>query len=958
MLNTLRSTSKKFQKASTITAVVVLALLLWIGMPLHAKAEQTALEGAGTSDYPYLISSYEDLETVRAQVAGGDSFEGQYLQMTADVDLPEDWSGIGALQEGASSADSGKNINPFSGTFDGGGHIVTSASGGYALFGYVREATIRDLSIAGENIRGCGLIRHYVSDRGATGTATPKTATVENIIIRSGTSIQGSGIVSGNASAHNTVDITGCIAEEGVVLGSGKNQSWVGSFGGNFNGQITNCRSAATVYGVNYVGGIIGARGNSMSGTSVSGCVFTGQVSASGQYAGGIAGGSYGGVGWGINTAPNAPMLSVTNCLSAGSVNAVDTVGGIVGYETSLQVWENGTGHVENNLFVGNVSATEGSCIGGITGAFRGMDRYNIVSGNYYAENCGANRGIGGAEYVDTSCETHETQYGVHYFDTSKEIPTFEGVNDAYTGNLRADHNRSDDPLGADAETLAKSVTAEQLRDGTVTAWLNSAEGSPGNWTQGEETPMQQGVVFPVRLAINDGYQTDYFINDELNRSDLSFTLIYSDGTTETISGDNENLVITGFDSSKRTVLTLTATYGAVRTSFTVRILQPDTGEKNTVYFTLLGDRLHGPDADCGVHTRAAGNLQEWIPQSEYEVSINATAGDLIRLALAENHLELKGNENTQYDSMYISGVQIPPALLDDPAQTIYLKEKDNGPNAGWMYAVNGKEPGIGVDRCFLEDGDELILFYSDDYTKEESAQPYQEEENRIQAQIVIDLINALPAAGKITLADKDAVQTARAKYDALTDAQKALVDSGVLKHLTDAELAIKNLENPTDPTKPAKKPVKIVKGKTYTVSKYRYRVTKVAGAKAGTVRLVKAKNVKNVSVPKTIKLADKKTYKVTAVGAKSFTGKKIRTITIGANVSKLYAKAFAGSKARTIILKTKRLKKSSVKGSLKGSKIKTIRVKVGTKAQNKKYVKKYKKIFTKKNVGRKAKVQ
>ena len=953
MSNILRSTNKQLQKASTITAVVVLALLLWIGMPLHAKAEQTALEGAGTSDSPYLISSYEDLETVRAQVAGGDNFEGQYLQMTADVDLPEDWSGIGALKEGASGTDSGKNINPFSGTFDGGGHIVTSASGGYALFGYVREATIRDLSIAGENIRGCGLIRHYVSDRGATGTATPKTATVENIIICSGTSIQGSGIVSGNASAHNTVDITGCIAEEGVVIGCGKNQSWVGSFGGNYNGQITNCRSAATVYGVNYVGGIIGARGNSMSKTGVSSCVFTGKVIASGQYAGGIAGGSYGGVGWGIQTAPNAPMLSVTNCLSAGSVIAVDTVGGIVGYETSLQVWENGTGQVENNLFVGNISATEGSYIGGITGAFRGMDRYNIVSGNYYAENCGANRGIGGAEYVDTSCETHETQYGVHYFDTSKEIPTFEGVNDAFTGNLRADHNRSDDPLGADAETLAKSVTDEQLRDGTVTAWLNSAEGSPGNWTQGEETPTQQGVVFPVRLAINDGYQTDYFINDELNRSDLSFTLTYSDGTTETISGDNENLIITGFDSSKRAVLTLTATYGAVRTSFTVRILQPDTGEKNTVYFTLLGDRLHGPDADCGVHTRAAGNLQEWIPQSEYEVSINATAGDLIRLALA-----LKGNENTQYDSMYISGVQIPPALLDDPAQIIYLKEKDNGPNSGWMYALNDKEPGVGVDRCFLEDGDELILFYSDDYTKEESAQPYQEEENRIQAQIVIDLINALPAAGKITLADKDAVQTARAKYDALTDAQKALIDSGVLKHLTDAEQAIKNLENTTDPTKPAKKPVKIVKGKTYTVSKYRYRVTKVAGAKAGTVRLVKAKNVKSVSVPKTIKLADKKTYKVTAVGAKSFTDKKILTITIGANVSKLYAKAFAGSKAKTVILKTKRLKKASVKGALKGSKVKTIRVKVGTKAQNKKYVKKYKKIFTKKNTGRKAKVR
>ncbi len=930
------------------------------GVQAEAATDTPTFAGEGTEDSPYLISNEEELEQVRQMVAEGNDFANQQLQMTADIDLPETWQGIGALKEGASGTGDGKNINPFSGTFDGGGFTVTAATGGKPLFGYVREATICNLSIAGENIKGSGLIGNYVSDKGKTGTETPKTATVENVVIKAGTSIQESGIVSGNASLHNIVDITGCVAEAGAVIGCNRNQSWVGSFGGRYNGVITDCRSAATVYGVDYVGGIIGARDNSMSITNVSNCVFTGHVIASGQYAGGIAGGSYGGSArWGIETAPNAPMLTVMNCLCAGSVKAANVAGGIVGYETSLQVWENGIGYVQSNLFAGSVFATEGSCIGGITGAYRGMDRYNIVRDNYYAEGCGANRGIGSVEYLDTSCETHETQFGVHYFDSSKVVPTFEGVNDPpFSGNLKKNHNRTDDPLGADAETLAKSVTEAQLQNGMVTAWLNDSAGSSHNWTQGEGLPIIGDVDIPIRMTINDGYQTDYFINDELDRKDLSFTLTYSDGTTETISGDNENLIITGFDSSKRAVLTLTATYGAVRTNFTVRILQQDTGEKNTVYFTLLGDRLHGPDADCGVHTRAAGNLQEWIHQSEYEVSINATAGDLIRLALAENHLALKGNENTQYDSMYISGVQIPPALLDDPAQIIYLKEKDNGLNAGWMYAVNGKEPGIGVDRCFLEDGDELILFYSDDYTKEESAQPYQEEENRIQAQIVIDLINALPAAGKITLADKDAVQTARAKYDALTDAQKTLVDSGVLKHLTDAEQAIKNLENPTDPTKPAKKPVKIVKGKTYTVSKCRYRVTKVAGAKAGTVRLVKAKNVKSVSVPKTIKLADKKTYKVTAVSAKSFTGKKIRTITIGANVSKLYAKAFAGSKAKTVILKTKRLKKASVKGALKGSKVKTIRVKVGTKAQNKKYVKKYKKIFTKKNTGRKAKVR
>ena len=67
---------------------------------------------------------------------------------------------------------------------------------------------------------------------------------------------------------------------------------------------------------------------------------------------------------------------------------------------------------------------------------------------------------------------------------------------------------------------------------------------------------------------------------------------------------------------------------------------------------------------------------------------------------------------------------------------------------------------------------------------------------------------------------------------------------------------------------------------------------------------------------------------------------------------------AFKRSKATKLIVKTKRLKKATVKNSLKGSKIRTIQVKVGKKSLNKKYVKKYKKIFTKKNAGKKAKVQ
>lgn len=113
--------------------------------------------------------------------------------------------------------------------------------------------------------------------------------------------------------------------------------------------------------------------------------------------------------------------------------------------------------------------------------------------------------------------------------------------------------------------------------------------------------------------------------------------------------------------------------------------------------------------------------------------------------------------------------------------------------------------------------------------------------------------------------------------------------------------------------------------GNTYTVISVESR----------TVAFTTAKNVKTVTIPASIKIRED-TYSVTAVKAK----------------------AFAGSKATKLIVKSKKLTKKSVKGSLKGSKIKTVQVKVGTKKQNKTYVKKYKKVFTKANAGKKVTIK
>ena len=75
-------------------------------------------------------------------------------------------------------------------------------------------------------------------------------------------------------------------------------------------------------------------------------------------------------------------------------------------------------------------------------------------------------------------------------------------------------------------------------------------------------------------------------------------------------------------------------------------------------------------------------------------------------------------------------------------------------------------------------------------------------------------------------------------------------------------------------------------------------------------------------------------------------------------NVTGINTWAFTGTKVKTLTVKTKGLTKASVKGSLRGSKIRTVKVRAGRKKVNKQYVKKYKKVFTKKNCGKKVRVR
>ena len=155
-----------------------------------------------------------------------------------------------------------------------------------------------------------------------------------------------------------------------------------------------------------------------------------------------------------------------------------------------------------------------------------------------------------------------------------------------------------------------------------------------------------------------------------------------------------------------------------------------------------------------------------------------------------------------------------------------------------------------------------------------------------------------------------------------------------------------------TDPTPaPAKKP--LAKGKTFAAGKNKFKVSS-SSAKAPAVTYTKPakKTLKSANVPATVK-HNGITYKVTAIANNAFkNNKKLKKVTIGANVKSIGKAAFAGDKnLKTIVVKSKVLKKVG-KNALKGINKKAV-IKV-----NKKVKKKYTKLFKKKGQAKSVKVK
>ena len=224
-------------------------------------------ENTTISSGSYSISTAEELKKL-ADMTNSGNVKGGNFYLADNIDLS-------AYQTGEGWTPIGTQSNPFSGTFNGNGYVVsnlyidtTASIEGVGLFGSARD------------ISNLGVENAYVNAPNANRV----------------------GIVAGNkTSSLSAITLTNCYST-GEVSGD----TWVGGIAGG-NAGANACYSTADVTGGGYVGGVI-------SGGTVSKCFSTGNVTGISNV-GGVAGSS----------------VYTSNCYSTGRVSGNRNVGGIVG---------------------------------------------------------------------------------------------------------------------------------------------------------------------------------------------------------------------------------------------------------------------------------------------------------------------------------------------------------------------------------------------------------------------------------------------------------------------------------------------------------------------------------------------------------------------------------------------------------------------------------------------------
>ena len=270
-------------------ALLALAALVWIAVPVSARAEGETVDtwdgtavaftqGRGTKEEPWLIENAEQLAYLAQQVNNGTDYERKHFRLVSDLDLGgNEWTPIGTYRK------------PFWGGFDGGGHTITgmtiTGNRDYVgLFGECHNFTadssyIKSVTVKRANISG----RNFVGAIAGVGANISDCYSIENTICANRCVGGICGSLTGNISGcYNSSSVSGN-STAGGIMGSA-------SYNGIGNGVVQYCYNIGAVtvrQQDSSVGGITGASANRYD---ISNCLNCGKITGNGKNVGGIAG--------------------------------------------------------------------------------------------------------------------------------------------------------------------------------------------------------------------------------------------------------------------------------------------------------------------------------------------------------------------------------------------------------------------------------------------------------------------------------------------------------------------------------------------------------------------------------------------------------------------------------------------------------------------------------------------
>lgn len=262
--------------------VLTLATLPAMALAALVHAQVAVNESAGRRET--LIYSIEGLQAM------GHGLAGHYaLGQSIDARATEDWNG------GAGFAPIGRDGAPFTGSFDGRGHVIHGlfihrpGENNVGLFGRTRNATLRNVRLVGGQVTGGENVGALVGHHEAVdGSARIDRACALVPVTASGTI---GGLVGHNESyggrstisrSHAGAAVRGTGSNVGGLVGH--NEAYAGS------ASIKQAYASGVVDGRDYVGGLVGYNDALRGLALISDSYASGAVNASGAVAGGLVG--------------------------------------------------------------------------------------------------------------------------------------------------------------------------------------------------------------------------------------------------------------------------------------------------------------------------------------------------------------------------------------------------------------------------------------------------------------------------------------------------------------------------------------------------------------------------------------------------------------------------------------------------------------------------------------------